>query len=72
MEPSPGAALWATDEARAQVLGSVPAGRFADPAEIADAALFLLSPRSSYLTGECLTVDGGQWLGKRVYGRATA
>ena len=29
----------------------------------------LLSERSSYLTGDCLTVDGGQWLGKQVYGQ---
>lgn len=65
-----GAALWGTDEARAGVLATVPAGRFATPAEIADTSLFLLSDRSSYLTGDCLTVDGGQWLGKQVYGRS--
>jgi NAD(P)-dependent dehydrogenase (short-subunit alcohol dehydrogenase family) len=64
-----GAALWADDNARAQVLATVPAGRFADPAEVADASLFLLGDRSSYLTGECLTLDGGQWLGKQIYGR---
>ncbi|MGW5419985.1 glucose 1-dehydrogenase [Streptomyces sp. NPDC003943] len=67
-----GAALWATPEAREEVLATVPAGRFADPAEIADASLFLLGDRASYLTGECLTVDGGQWLGKQVYGRGAA
>ncbi|MBT2508003.1 SDR family oxidoreductase [Streptomyces sp. ISL-98] len=67
-----GAALWATEEARAEVLATVPAGRFADPAEIADASLFLLGERASYLTGECLTLDGGQWLGKQVYGRTAA
>ncbi|MBT2487976.1 SDR family oxidoreductase [Streptomyces sp. ISL-96] len=67
-----GAALWATDEARAEVLATVPAGRFAAPAEIADASLFLLGERASYVTGECLTVDGGQWLGKQVYGRTGA
>ncbi|MGP8303240.1 SDR family oxidoreductase [Streptomyces inhibens] len=68
-----GAALWATPQARKEVLDSVPAGRFAAPREIADAALFLLGEGASYLTGECLTVDGGQWLGKQVYGRgATA
>ncbi|MFF9242590.1 SDR family oxidoreductase [Streptomyces sp. NPDC014801] len=66
-----GAALWPTPEARADVLASVPAGRFATAAEIADAALFLLGDRASYLTGECLTLDGGQWLGKQVYGRTT-
>ncbi|MEU9112277.1 SDR family oxidoreductase [Streptomyces sp. NPDC048483] len=64
-----GAALWADDAARAQVLSTVPAGRFADPAEVADASLFLLGDRASYLTGACLTLDGGQWLGKQVYGR---
>ncbi|NBE54446.1 SDR family oxidoreductase [Streptomyces boluensis] len=67
-----GAALWATEEARSGVLATVPAGRFAEPSEIADASLFLLSERASYLTGECLTVDGGQWLGKQVYGRTGA
>ncbi|WP_405912596.1 SDR family oxidoreductase [Streptomyces sp. NBC_00963] len=66
-----GAALWATDEARAGVLETVPAGRFAEPAEIADAALFLLGDKAAYVTGECLTLDGGQWLGKQVYGRTS-
>ncbi|MFF4764645.1 SDR family oxidoreductase [Streptomyces sp. NPDC001292] len=67
-----GAALWATDQARASVLSTVPAGRFATPEEIADASLFLLGDRASYLTGDCLTIDGGQWLGKQVYGRDVA
>ncbi|MFF8846300.1 SDR family oxidoreductase [Streptomyces sp. NPDC015127] len=67
-----GAALWATPQAREDVLATVPAGRFADPAEIADASLFLLSDGASYVTGECLTVDGGQWLGQQVYGRTGA
>ncbi|WP_405561646.1 SDR family oxidoreductase [Streptomyces sp. NBC_01180] len=67
-----GAALWATDEARAGVLETVPAGRFADPAEIAEASLFLLGDKAAYVTGECLTLDGGQWLGKQVYGRTSA
>ncbi|MEW1655566.1 SDR family oxidoreductase [Streptomyces sp. NPDC093707] len=64
-----GAALWADDTARAHVLSSVPAGRFADPTEVADASLFVLGDRASYMTGECLTLDGGQWLGKQVYGQ---
>lgn len=63
-----GAALWATEADRARVLGSVPAGRFATPEEIADSATFLLSDRAGYITGEVLTVDGGQWLGKQIYG----
>lgn len=62
------AALWATAADRARVLESVPARRFATPDEIAQATLFLLEDRSSYVTGDTLTIDGGQWLGRPVYG----
>ncbi|HJR36895.1 MAG TPA: SDR family oxidoreductase [Nocardioidaceae bacterium] len=63
-----GAALWPTDEDRARVLGSVPAGRFTTPDEVAESAVFLLdNRRAGYVNGEVLTVDGGQWLGKVVY-----
>ncbi len=34
-------------------------GRAADPAEIAESILFLASPRSSFITGQTLLVDGG-------------
>jgi len=37
----------------------IPAGRWADPAELAGAALLLTDPASSYLTGVILPVDGG-------------
>lgn len=40
-------------------LASVPAGRMAEPAEITEVVLFLLSNRASYLTGGDITVDGG-------------
>jgi 3alpha(or 20beta)-hydroxysteroid dehydrogenase len=40
-------------------VASVPAGRMGRPEEITDAVLFLLSDRSTYLTGSELTVDGG-------------
>ena len=38
----------------------VPLRRLARPEEIADAVVFLLSPRSSYITGHVLAVDGGE------------
>jgi NAD(P)-dependent dehydrogenase (short-subunit alcohol dehydrogenase family) len=36
-----------------------PIGRIAEPEEIAEAALWLLSPRASFVTGTILAVDGG-------------
>ena len=41
----------------------VPQKRFGTPEEIADAVLFLASERSSFTTGACLVVDGGQTKG---------
>ena len=38
----------------------VPLQRFGTPEEIADAAVFLCSPRASFITGSVLRVDGGQ------------
>jgi 3-oxoacyl-[acyl-carrier protein] reductase/2-deoxy-D-gluconate 3-dehydrogenase len=37
----------------------VPLGRPGTPEEIAQGALFLASPGSSYVNGHCLTIDGG-------------
>jgi NAD(P)-dependent dehydrogenase (short-subunit alcohol dehydrogenase family) len=40
----------------------IPLKRFGTPREIADAAVFLMSDGAGYVTGDCLTVDGGEWL----------
>ena len=46
-------------EFREQTLADIPLGRWGQPEDIAEAAAFLLSPQAAYITGECLTVDGG-------------
>ncbi|HYX27354.1 MAG TPA: SDR family oxidoreductase, partial [Pyrinomonadaceae bacterium] len=38
----------------------VPLQRFGTPEEVADAVVFLASERAAFITGSCLTVDGGQ------------
>jgi NAD(P)-dependent dehydrogenase (short-subunit alcohol dehydrogenase family) len=42
-----------------QLLALSPLGRIAEPHEIAEAALWLTSPASSFVTGHILAVDGG-------------
>ena len=48
------------ERTRAQILELNPLGRFADPAEVADAITFLAAPASDYINGHELRVDGGQ------------
>lgn len=46
-------------EVRAAYVARIPLGRPADPREIANVILFLLSPRASYITGQIIGVNGG-------------
>lgn len=48
-----------TPEERAERRGNIPMGRFGEPAEIANAVLFLASGDASFVHGHNLVVDGG-------------
>jgi 3-oxoacyl-(acyl-carrier-protein) reductase len=45
-----------------QVRAMTPMGRLGRPEEIADAIVFLASPRASFITGQVLAVNGGMYM----------
>jgi NAD(P)-dependent dehydrogenase (short-subunit alcohol dehydrogenase family) len=63
--PFPTAGAWErlvpTPELEAEMRARIPLRRFGDPAELAELAAFLLSDAAPFITGECVTIDGGEW-----------
>ena len=62
---APGAILWPEGEAEEtenwqDLVDSIPLGRIGNPADIADAALYLAN--ADYVTGQIVAVDGGNSL----------
>jgi 3-oxoacyl-[acyl-carrier protein] reductase len=49
-----------TPEAEARSAAMIPNGRIGEPAEVAHAMAYLLSPHASHISGQVLRVDGGQ------------
>jgi len=62
--PTEGAwkALMPTPEVEAQARARIPLGRFGEHPELADLAAFLVSDAAGFITGECVTIDSGEWL----------
>jgi NAD(P)-dependent dehydrogenase (short-subunit alcohol dehydrogenase family) len=50
------------------VTGTIPLRRLATAEEVADSVAYLASPFASYVTGSCLAIDGGLWLGRGLFG----
>ncbi len=46
-------------EYRTKAVEQIPLGRFAKPEEMAEVALFLVSGKAAYITGQVIQVDGG-------------
>lgn len=56
--------LWESEAAAQRTLDSIPLKRLGKPEEIAELAAFIMSEKASYMNGEIVTLDGGQWLNK--------
>ena len=54
--------LMAFPEAEKNTIDRIPLGRLGRPEELANLATFLLSDLCPYQTGDCITMDGGEWL----------
>lgn len=50
------------DEVKEKILKQIPLRRFGDPVEIANAAVFLASKETSYITGQVIGINGGLYI----------
>ncbi len=50
------------DKILEQIVGNIPVGRMGEPEEIARAVLFLVDHNAGFITGETLSINGGQYM----------
>jgi NAD(P)-dependent dehydrogenase (short-subunit alcohol dehydrogenase family) len=62
--PTEGAwnALMPTPELEAEARARIPMGRFGEHPELTSLAVFLVSDAAPFINGECVTIDGGEWI----------
>jgi NAD(P)-dependent dehydrogenase (short-subunit alcohol dehydrogenase family) len=62
--PTEGAwnALMPTPDLEEQAKERIPLKRFGEHIELANLAAYLMSDYAGYVNGECITIDGGEWL----------
>lgn len=58
---------YADPEAQKVLSERIPLRSLGEPRDVSDAVLFLASPAARWITGECLVVDGGQWLTGQLF-----
>ncbi|HEX7065675.1 MAG TPA: 2,4-dienoyl-CoA reductase [Bacillales bacterium] len=59
--------LFDSEKAIEQIARTNPLRRTGKVEEISEAAAFLVSDQSKYINGDCMTVDGGQWMANSRY-----
>jgi NAD(P)-dependent dehydrogenase (short-subunit alcohol dehydrogenase family) len=62
--PTPGAwqALMPTKEMEEHARSRIPVRRFGEHEELANLAAFLVCDGAGFINGECVTIDGGEWI----------
>ena len=61
-----GSRLWPSKDIEERIRKGIPIKRFGRSEEIANSVCYLVSPYADFINGECLVLDGGEWLNKGI------